>query len=76
MKIAQSLRLFRNVWAHADLGELTENEIPFLDDLSRAILEYVYSGPKLVEKVQRRLDEINNPTLPPSSTDLFLESKK
>jgi len=58
-EMAQSLRQFRNVGAHADLGELTENEIPFLDDLSRAILEYVYSVPKLVERVQRRLDEIN-----------------
>ena len=37
--VADKLRVFRNVGAHVALGELTENEVPILDNLSRAILE-------------------------------------
>jgi hypothetical protein len=54
--MAHGLRNLRNVGAHATLGELTESEIPILDDLCRAILEYVYSAPALVARVQERLD--------------------
>lgn len=59
VEMAHSLRQLRNVGAHASLGELTAKEIPFLDDLCRAILEYVYSAPDLVEKAKKRLDEIS-----------------
>jgi hypothetical protein len=58
VEMAHGLRQLRNVGAHASLGELTSKEIPFLDDLCRAILEYVYSAPELIEKAKRRLDEI------------------
>ena len=58
IKMAHSLRQLRNVGAHADLGELTAQEIPFLDDLCRAVLEYVYSAPDLIEKARKRLEEI------------------
>lgn len=56
-KIAHSLRQLRNVGAHADLGELTEKEVPVLDDLIRAILEYIYSLPKLLDRVQKMIDK-------------------
>lgn len=56
--MAHSLRSLRNIGAHASLGELSPTEIPFLDDLCRAILEYVYSGPQLIEAVRIRLNEI------------------
>lgn len=56
--MAHSLRQLRNVGAHASLGELTKEEIPFLDDLCRAVLEYVYSAPELVERARRRFEEI------------------
>ncbi|MDQ3818148.1 MAG: DUF4145 domain-containing protein [Acidobacteriota bacterium] len=59
VEMAHSLRQLRNVGAHASLGELTTKEIPFLDDLCRAILEYVYSAPDLIEKAKKRLDEIS-----------------
>jgi hypothetical protein len=59
VEMAHSLRQLRNVGAHADLGELTVKEIPFLDDLCRAILEYVYSAPDLVESAKKRLSEIS-----------------
>jgi hypothetical protein len=56
--VAASLRQLRNVGAHATLGELTEKEIPLLDDLCRAILEYVYSAPYLVQKAEERLSQL------------------
>ena len=59
VEMAHSLRQLRNVGAHASLGELTAKEIPFLDDLCRAILEYIYTAPDLVEKAKRRLEEIS-----------------
>lgn len=57
-EMAKSLKDLRNVGAHANLGELTVKEIPFLDDLCKAILEYVYSGPELLERVQKHLEKI------------------
>lgn len=45
--VATGVRQLRNIGAHASLGELTEQEIPILNDLPRAILDYVYSAPHL-----------------------------
>ena len=56
--VADNLRHLRNVGAHASLGELTKDEIPILDDLCRAILEYVYSAPYLAEKAQQQLNHL------------------
>jgi hypothetical protein len=56
--MAHGLRQLRNVGAHADLGELNESEIPVLDALSRAILEYVYRAPRLLEEVNERLKKL------------------
>ena len=53
--IADSLRQLRNVGAHPVLGELTESEVPVLEDLTRAVLEYVYSAPDLAARAQRSL---------------------
>lgn len=55
VNVAAGLRKLRNVGAHADLGELTDAEIPVVDDLTRAILEYVYSAPLLAEEAEQRL---------------------
>jgi hypothetical protein len=52
--LAAGLRKLRNIGAHADIGELTEAELPVLDDLIRAILEYVYSSPLLVREAEKR----------------------
>jgi hypothetical protein len=60
--MAHRLRDLRNVGAHANLGELTQTEIPILDDLCRAVLEYVYSAPELVARVNKRLDELRGTT--------------
>lgn len=56
--MAHALRQLRNIGAHADLGELTASEVPILEDLSKAILEYVYSAPALVQLVQSKIDEL------------------
>ncbi|BAY69763.1 hypothetical protein DSM107007_20680 [Nostoc sp. PCC 7120 = FACHB-418] len=56
--VADQLRHLRNVGAHASLGELTKEEIPILDDLCRAILEYVYSAPYLANKAQQQLKRL------------------
>lgn len=56
--VADSLRQLRNFGAHASLGELTRDEIPILDDLCRAILEYVYNAPYLVEQAEQRLKHL------------------
>jgi len=56
--MAHQLRQLRNIGAHADLGELNKSEIPILESLSKAILEYVYSAPALMTSVQEKLAAI------------------
>ena len=58
VNVANNLRNLRNIGAHPSLGELTEQEIPILDNLCRAILEYVYSAPSLVKQAQEILERI------------------
>ncbi len=53
--VANGIRNLGNVGAHAGVGELTSAEVSILDDLTRAILEYVYSAPLLAEKAEERL---------------------
>jgi hypothetical protein len=60
--VADSLRQLRNFGAHASLGELTPDELPILDDLCRAILEYVYNAPYLVERAELSLDRLKEKT--------------
>jgi hypothetical protein len=56
--VANGLRNMRNIGAHAGLGELTEEEIPILNNLSKAIIEYVYSAPYLANLAQKRLMDL------------------
>ena len=60
VQVAKGLRQFRNVGAHAELGELTATEVPILEDLTRAILEYVYSAPLLVSQAEHRLQQLKS----------------
>lgn len=57
-EMAHQLRQLRNIGAHADLGELTSAEVPVLDGLCRAILEYVYTAPGFIEQVRQRLERL------------------
>jgi len=56
--VAHGLRAIGNIGAHAELGEVTEKEIPILRALINAILEYVYSAPYLAQVAKERLDEL------------------
>lgn len=56
--VSSGLRKLRNIGAHADLGELSSADLPVLDGLTRAILEYVYSAPLLIEETEKRLDKL------------------
>ncbi len=57
-EMAHQLRHLRNIGAHADLGNLTPAEVPILDDLCKAILEYLYTAPQLIEQVDKRLQKL------------------
>ena len=50
--VAKGLKNLRNVGAHATLGELTKSEVPILENLCKAILEYVYSAPFLAQQAE------------------------
>ncbi len=63
--VANGLKDLRNVGAHAALGELTRDEVPILDELTRAILEYVYSAPALAGRAERQLQQLRNKQIPP-----------
>lgn len=56
--VANGIRNLGNVGAHAGVGELTTAEVSILDDLTRAILEYVYSAPLLAKKAEERLQKL------------------
>lgn len=58
--MAHSIKQFRNVGAHGDLGVLTDEEIPFLEALSNSVLEYVYVAPRLVAMTEGRLKAVKN----------------
>ncbi|MDP9111310.1 MAG: DUF4145 domain-containing protein [Candidatus Eremiobacteraeota bacterium] len=56
--IASNARTFGNIGAHADLGDLKQNEAALLDDLCTAVLEYVYAAPQLVTRAQAALTRL------------------
>jgi hypothetical protein len=56
--IANGLRNFGNIGAHAGGVQLSVNEVPVIDALCRAILEYVYGAPHLVVLAQETLDRV------------------
>jgi uncharacterized protein YutE (UPF0331/DUF86 family) len=57
-QIALGLKDLRNIGAHADLGELSDNEIPIVEELINAILEYVYEAPAIIEKVNIEIQKL------------------
>jgi len=60
LDVAHGIRGLRNVGAHATLGELSPSEVPLLDGLLSALLEYLYRAPALVAEAQLRLDELKS----------------
>lgn len=55
VEVAKGIRLLRNIGAHPGLGELKPFDARILNDLARAILEYIYTAPHLVRRVEDRL---------------------
>lgn len=60
VRVAEKLQELRHVGAHARVGELGSAEVPILDSLCRAILEYVYSAPHLVQQAEERLNQLRS----------------
>jgi len=58
VKVASGLKDFGNIGAHAGSGDLTEREIPIVNALCSAILEYVYSAPYLATIAENKLKTI------------------
>lgn len=61
--VAHRLRDLRNIGAHANLGELSTDDIPLLESLCKAILVYIYTAPALVSAAQKRLKDIKHAKL-------------
>lgn len=57
-EMTHQLRQLGNIGAHADLGDLTPAEVPILDDICRAVLEYLYTAPRLIDQVEQRIKEL------------------
>jgi hypothetical protein len=60
VKVASRLKDLGDIGAHPSLGALTENEIPVLDNLTRAIAEYVYTAPLLVQEAAKQLSRLKS----------------
>ena len=58
VKVASGLKDFGNIGAHAGSGDLTEKEIPIVNALCSAILDYVYSAPYLASIAENKLKTI------------------
>ncbi|MBX9781004.1 MAG: DUF4145 domain-containing protein [Chitinophagaceae bacterium] len=58
VKVANGLKDFGNIGAHAGIGELSEKEIPIVRALTLAILEYIYSAPHLATLAETKLNAI------------------
>ena len=58
VNVAKGLKDFGNIGAHAGSGELSEKEIPILNALSKAILEYIYSAPYLATLAEQQLERV------------------
>lgn len=56
--VARGLKNFGNIGAHAGIGDLSEKEIPIVNALTKAILEYIYSAPYLATLAESKLNEI------------------
>lgn len=66
--IGHRLRDFGNVGAHASLGDLPVDAVPIVGDLCRAVLEYVYSAPRLIKRAEERLSQLKTKGSPPPSS--------
>jgi hypothetical protein len=59
VEVATQLRKLRNFGAHASLGEITRTDVPILEDLTLAIVEYVYTAPHLAKVAGQRVKRLS-----------------
>ena len=57
--IAFRLNDLRIFGAHSSVGKLGARHIPILENLTRAVLEYVYSSPLIVKRAEMALKQLN-----------------
>jgi hypothetical protein len=60
VEMANALRELRHAGAHAWVGELTFEDVPVLESIAQAILEYVYAGPALLNEAGVQLGKIRD----------------
>jgi len=54
-QLADAIRLLGNIGAHADSTIVTRDDVRYLDDFFRAVIEYVYIAPEKLEKLSESL---------------------
>ena len=57
-ELAHHLRELRNVGAHAEQGDLTSEAVPILDNITRALLDYMYAVPNYLEIAAKQLNQL------------------
>jgi hypothetical protein len=60
IKVANGLRNFRNIGAHAGSAALSPSELPIVRALLDAILAYLYSAQHLADLAESKLSKIKN----------------
>jgi len=77
LDIANSLRFFRNIGAHADSTmEVSRKDAETLMALCEAILEYVYEAPALLEAAQEKADHLKSGTKPKTIINTTINTKR
>lgn len=61
--VTMGLKNFGNIGAHAGLGELSAKEIPIVNALTLAVLEYIYSAPLLATEAENKLIAIKKKSI-------------
>ena len=56
--MAQKLRIIRNYGAHGGTADLTAAEVPVVQSVLRAIVEYIYLAPELLRDAERTANRL------------------
>lgn len=76
VQLSHQLRQLRNIGAHADLGELKRSELTVLENLCRAILEYLYSGPHYLQAAKEAAEMATRKPQPNKVAERSKQPKK
>ena len=56
--IAHNIRQLRNIGVHEPYEGLSQKELPILDNLIKAVLEYLYVAPNLIRQAEVCLEDL------------------